>query len=87
MVGENEGARLWLPVFNELKQRGVQDIFFACIDGLKGLPEAIKAVFPQTQIQLYVIHLIRNSIRYGGSKNKAEFISPLKSNLSSSVRI
>lgn len=77
-VGENEGARFWATVFSELKARGVNDILIACIDGLKGLPEALHAVFPQTEIQLCVVHMIRNSIKFIGSKNQKEFIRDLK---------
>lgn len=59
-----EGAKFWLQVINELKNRGVQDIFIACVDGLKGFPEAIEAVFPQTQVQLCIVHLVRASLQY-----------------------
>ena len=59
-----EGARFWLQVVNELKNRGVQDIFIACVDGLKGFPEAIEAVFPNTQVQLCIVHLVRASMQY-----------------------
>jgi putative transposase len=59
-----EGAKFWLQVINELKNRGVQDIFIACVDGLKGFPEAIEAVFPQTQVQLCIVHLVRGSLQY-----------------------
>ena len=77
-VGENEGATFWLGVCSELKNRGVKDIFIACIDGLKGFPQAINEVFPKTQIQLCVIHLIRNSIKYIPYKRSKEFIADLK---------
>lgn len=77
-IGEHEGAKFWLRVFTELKNRGVKDIFIACVDGLKGLPEAINAVFPETEIQLCVIHMIRNSLKYVPHKNSKEFISDLK---------
>jgi len=77
-IGENEGARYWLSVINELKTRGIKDILIACMDGLKGLPDAIKSVFPQTEIQLCVIHMIRNSLKYIGSKNRKEFMDDLK---------
>ena len=63
-IVENEGAKFWLKVCNELKNRGIQDILIACIDGLNGFPDAVRAVFPQTRIQLCVIHQIRNSIKY-----------------------
>lgn len=77
-VGESEGAKFWLRVFTELKNRGVDDIFIACIDGLKGLPEAIHAVFPETSIQLCVIHMIRNSMKYVSHKNSKLFMADLK---------
>lgn len=63
-ISKNEGARFWLSVITELKNRGVEDIFILCCDGLKGLPEAVASVFPQTQVQLCIIHMIRNSLRY-----------------------
>jgi len=78
-IGEKEGAKFWLRVMTELKNRGVQDIFIACVDGLKGMPEAICSVFPETEIQLCVIHLIRNSIKYLPYKYSKEFIADLKS--------
>lgn len=77
-IGENEGAKFWLRVFTELKNRGVDDVFIACVDGLKGMPEAINAVFPETEIQLCVIHLIRNSFKYIPHKHSKEFVSDLK---------
>ena len=63
-LSESEGAKFWLSVFTELKNRGVTDCFIACVDGLKGLPEAIEAVFPKTQVQLCIVHKVRNSLRY-----------------------
>ncbi len=77
-VAESEGATYWLSVINELKSRGVQDILIACIDGLKGLPDAIAAVFPRTEIQRCVIHMIRNSFKYIPHKHSKEFIVDLK---------
>jgi putative transposase len=77
-IGENESASFWLSVLTDLKSRGVEDIFIACIDGLKGFPEAIQAVFPRTNIQLCVIHQIRNSMKYVPSKNRQEFMNSLK---------
>ena len=77
-IGESEGAKFWLRVFTELKNRGLEDIFIACVDGLKGMPEAIEAVFPKTEIQLCIIHLIRNSIKYVSHKNSKEFVADLK---------
>jgi transposase-like protein len=63
-VAQTEGSKFWLSVFNELKNRGVQDCFIACVDGLKGLPEAVEAVFPRTQVQLCIVHKLRNSLKY-----------------------
>ena len=61
-TAENEGAKFWLQVVTELKNRGVKDIFIACVDGLKGFPEAIEAIFPKTQIQLCIVHMVRHSL-------------------------
>lgn len=77
-VGENESSKFWLSVCNELKNRGVNDILISCIDGLPGLPDAIKIVFPKTEIQLCIVHQIRNSIRYVSWKDQKEFLSDLK---------
>lgn len=77
-IGENEGAHFWLTVLSDLKNRGVQDILIACIDGLKGFPEAIESVFPRTMIQLCVVHQIRASLRYIPYKRKREFTAELK---------
>lgn len=63
-VSETEGAKFWLAVFTELHQRGVQDCFVACVDGLAGLPEALETVFPHTQVQLCMVHKVRHSLRY-----------------------
>lgn len=77
-LSENEGAKFWLSVLTDLKHRGVEDILIACIDGLKGFPEAIEAVFPKTKIQLCIIHQIRTSIRYVPEKDKKAVIVDLK---------
>lgn len=77
-IGEQEGAKFWLSVCNDLKNRGVKDIIIACMDGLKGLPDAIKAVFPQVNIQSCIIHQIRNSIKYVASKDSKAFMKDLK---------
>lgn len=77
-IGENEGAKFWLKVCNELKNRGVEDILIACIDGLKGFADAIHTVFPQTRIQLCIIHQIRNTIKYVSYKDQREFLADLK---------
>lgn len=63
-LSENEGAKFWLGVLTELQNRGVKDILIACLDGLKGFPDAINAVFPKTRIQLCIVHLVRNSVKY-----------------------
>ena len=63
-VGENEGAKFWLSIINGLKNRGVQDILIACVDGLNGFPQAIEAVYPKTEIQQCIIHQIRNTTNY-----------------------
>lgn len=77
-IAPTESAIHWLGIMNELKNRGVKDIFIACIDGLSGLDKAIEAVFPKTEIQRCVIHLMRNSFKYIPHKHKMEFISDLK---------
>lgn len=77
-IGESEGAKFWLKICTELQNRGVKDILIACIDGLKALPDAISAVFPEVRIQLCVIHMIRNSIKFIPIKYSKEFMSDLK---------
>ena len=77
-IGESEGAKFWLRVFTELKNRGVEDIFISCMDGLKGMPEAIHAVFPKAEIQLCIVHMIRNSLKYVSYKHSKEFVGDLK---------
>lgn len=77
-VSRSEGANFWLSVLTDLQNRGVQDILIACVDGLKGFPDAIKSVFPQTAVQLCIVHQIRNSIKYVASKNQKEFMKDLK---------
>ena len=77
-LSESEGAAYWLNVLTDLNNRGVQDILIACVDGLKGFPEAIAAVFPDTEVQHCVIHQIRNSLRYVGSKHHKAFMADLK---------
>jgi transposase-like protein len=63
-LSENEGAKFWLNVLTELQNRGVKDILIACVDGLKGFPDAITTVFPKTQIQLCIVHMVRNSLKF-----------------------
>ncbi len=77
-AAQNEGARFWLGVVTELKNRGVQDIFIACVDGLKGFPEAIEAVFPQTQVQLCLVHLVRYSLAFVSFKDRKAVAAALK---------
>lgn len=77
-VSENEGAKFWLQVVTELKNRGVQDIFIACVDGLKGFPEAIETVYPATQVQLCIVHMVRNSLKYVSWKQRKEVAADLK---------
>jgi len=77
-MAQTEGAKFWLSVMNELKNRGVQDIFIACCDGLKGFPEAIEAVFPKTQVQLCIVHQIRHSLRYVNWKQRKVIAADLK---------
>ncbi len=63
-ISENEGAKFWLSVLTELQNRGLKDILIACVDGLKGFPDAINTVYPQTQIQLCIVHMVRNAMKY-----------------------
>ena len=84
-ISENEGAKFWLQVVTELKNRGLQDIFIACVDGLKGFPEAIEAVYPKTQVQLCIVHMVRNSLRYVSWKQRKEVAADLKQIYSSAT--
>lgn len=77
-VAQSEGSNFWLSVLTDLQNRGVKDILIACVDGLTGFPDAIQAVFPNTDVQLCIVHQIRNSIKYVGSKNQKEFLHDLK---------
>ena len=77
-IAQTEGAKFWLQVVTELKNRGVQDIFIACVDGLKGFPEAIEAVYPQAAVQLCIVHMVRNSLNYVSWKIRAEVAADLK---------
>jgi len=63
-IGNTEGSKFWLTVLTELRNRGMQDVFIACVDGLKGFPEAIESLFPKTLVQLCIVHLVRNSLNY-----------------------
>ena len=77
-LSESEGANFWLQVLTDLNNRGVEDILIASVDGLKGFPEAINAIFPNTEVQLCIVHQIRNSLKYVASKNQKEFMKDLK---------
>ena len=77
-ISENEGAKFWMSVLTELKNRGVKDIFIACVDGLKGFPDAIRTVYPETKIQLCIVHMVRNSLKYVSHKEMKEVASDLK---------
>jgi putative transposase len=77
-IAQSEGAKFWLSVVTELKNRGVEDIFIACVDGLKGLPEAIETVFPKTEVQLCIVHLVRQSLNYVGWKQRKEVAADLR---------
>jgi len=77
-IAQTEGAKFWLQVVTELKNRGVTDIFIACVDGLKGFPEAIESVFPQTDVQLCIVHLVRHSLNFVGWKQRKEVAADLK---------
>lgn len=77
-LSENEGAKFWLSVLTELHNRGLKDILIACVDGLKGFPEAINTVYPDTQIQLCIVHMIRNSLKYVPWKDYKEVTANLK---------
>jgi putative transposase len=77
-IAQTEGAKFWLQVVTELKNRGVQDIFIACVDGLKGFPEAIETVYPKTAVQLCLVHLVRHSLNYVSWKIRPEVAADLK---------
>ncbi len=77
-IAQTEGAKFWLQVVTELKNRGVQDILIACVDGLKGFPEAIEAVYPHAAVQLCIVHMVRNSLNYVSWKVRSEVAADLK---------
>ena len=77
-VSHSEGANFWLNVLTDLQNRGVRDVLIACVDGLTGFPDAINSVFPNTDVQLCVVHQIRNSVKYVGSKSRKEFLADLR---------
>lgn len=78
-IAQTEGAKFWLQVVTELKNRGVQDIFIACVDGLKGFPEAIEVVYPKAAVQLCIVHMVRNSLNYVGWKLRKVVAADLRS--------
>ena len=78
-LSETEGAKYWLGILTELQNRGVKDILIACVDGLKGFPEAIENVYPQTQVQLCIVHMVRHSMRYVPCKDYKPVVADLKS--------
>lgn len=77
-ISENEGAKFWLSVLTDLQNRGVKDIFITCVDGLSGFPDAIEAAFPKTRIQLCIVHMVRNSLRYVPAKDMKAVARDLK---------
>jgi transposase-like protein len=77
-IGESEGANFWLGVLTKLQNRGVKDILIASVDGLNGFPEAIQSIFPKTEVQLCIVHQIRNSLKYVSSQDQKEFMKDLK---------
>ena len=85
-ISENEGAKFWLTVLTELKNRGVEDIFICCVDGLKGFPEAIEAVYPQTITQTCIVHQIRNSLAFVGYQERKEVAADLKAIYTAAIR-
>ena len=77
-ISQNEGAKFWLGILTELKTRGVQDIFIACVDGLTGMDEAIQTAFPKTWVQLCIVHMVRNSLKFVSYKHRKEMAGDLK---------
>jgi putative transposase len=77
-AAETEGAKFWMQVITELKNRGVSDIFIACVDGLKGFPEAIEAIYPETQVQICLVHLVRHSLCYVSHRDRKDVANDLK---------
>ena len=77
-LAQSEGAKFWLQVVTELRNRGVQDILIACVDGLKGFPDAIEAVFPQATVQLCIVHMVRHSLNYVSWKRRPEVAADLR---------
>jgi putative transposase len=84
-ISKNEGAKFWLGVLTELKNRGLEDIFIACVDGLTGFPDAIEAVYPKTKVQLCIVHMVRNSLKYVSWQSRKEVAKDLKAIYGSST--
>jgi len=85
-LGNTEGAKLWLQIVTELKNRGVKDVFIACVDGLKGFPEAVETVFPKAQVQTCIVHMVRHSLNFVGYKERKEVASDLQKIYRSATR-
>ena len=77
-ISQNEGAKFWLNVLTELKNRGLEDVFITCVDGLTGFPEAIESVYPKAKVQLCIVHMVRNSLKYVSWKDRKELAADLK---------
>ncbi len=77
-IAETEGAKFWAMILTELRNRGVEDIFIICVDGLKGFSEAIEGIYPKTQVQLCIVHMIRNSLKYVSWKDRKAVVEALK---------
>ena len=77
-IGKNEGSKFWMQIITELKNRGIEQIYVACVDGLKGFPEAIGSIFPNTIVQLCIVHMVRNSVKYVSYKDLKEVTRDLK---------
>ena len=77
-MSQNEGAKFWLQLLTELKNRGVKDLFIACVDGLPGFEEAITSIYPQAQVQLCIVHMVRNSLKYVTYKNRKAVAADLQ---------
>ena len=77
-IEQTKGAKFWLQILTDLKNRGVRDIFIACVDGLKGFPEVIETVFPKAQVQLCIVHLVRQSLQYVGYKERKAVVADLQ---------
>ncbi len=86
-LGQTEGAKLWLQIVTELKNRGVKDVIIACVDGLKGFPEAIETVFPNAQVQLCIVHMVRHSLNFVGYKERKEVAGDLQKIYRASTRV